>query len=71
MHLIQKGFKSPVYGIVKMKGTGLNATLERGWCFGTSEFKEKMIDKLDSMPMEGKYKGKWAMIKNFKSNGGK
>ena len=43
-------------GIVKMEGAGLNTTLERGWCFGTSEFKEKMIDKLDAMPMAGKYK---------------
>jgi hypothetical protein len=40
----------------KNGGAGMNTTLERGWCFGTSEFKEKMIDKLDAMPMAGKYK---------------
>ena len=36
--------KSPLKraGVVEMEGAGLNATLRRGWCFGTQEFHEKM-----------------------------
>ena len=43
-------------GIVEMEGADLNTTLRRGWCFGSDEFKEKMLDKLGAMMPEGEYK---------------
>ena len=48
--------KSPLKraGVVELEGAGLNATLRRGWCFGTEEFKEKMTGLLGAQIKSGR-----------------
>lgn len=48
--------KSPLKraGVVEHEGAGLNATLRRGWCYGTEEFREKMVDMLGEQMRAGK-----------------
>ena len=48
--------KSPLKraGVVEMEAAGLNATLRRGWCFGTEEFKERMSGLLGAQIKSGK-----------------
>lgn len=42
--------KSPLKraGVVKVEEANLNTTLQRGWCFGTQEFREKMANLIKS-----------------------
>jgi len=48
--------KSPLKraGVVEQEGAGLNATLRRGWCYGTEAFKERMTGLLGRQIKSGK-----------------
>lgn len=48
--------KSPLKraGVVEIEGASLNATLRRGWCYGSSRFREKVDAMLGSQQTAGK-----------------
>ena len=43
-------------GMVAVEGAGLNATLRRGWCFGSQEFRELIQEKISDLAATNNYR---------------